>query len=122
MGRILIADDEALIALSVAMLLQDEGHDVAIAADGRTALAMARDVPPDLLITDYMMPVMDGVELIAALRMEEDFRLLPVIMSSAIPEAQVRGRTDGFDAFVQKPASDAALLAAVRRVLADRGG
>jgi CheY-like chemotaxis protein len=122
MGRILIVDDEALISLSVAMLLEDEGHEVAIAADGRTALAMARDTPPDLVITDYMMPVMDGVELIAALRADEDLQMLPIIMSSAVPEPSVRARVDGFDLFVQKPVSNSAILSAVRRLLAGRSG
>jgi CheY-like chemotaxis protein len=117
MGRILIVDDEALIGLSAAMLLEDEGHEVAIAAEGRTALAMARDVPPDLVITDYMMPVMDGVQLIAALRADKDLQALPIILSSAIPEPLVRARTNGFDRFVQKPVSDTALLATVRDLL-----
>jgi CheY-like chemotaxis protein len=120
MARILIADDEALIALSIAMLLEDDGHEVAVASDGRMALAMARDTPPDLLITDYMMPVMDGLELIAALRGDDDLRTLPVIMSSAIPEPQLRARADGFDRFVPKPVSDATLLKAVRALLENR--
>ena len=120
MARILIADDEAIISLALGMLLEDQGHEVATAPDGRTALVMARDTPPDLLITDYMMPVMDGVELIAALRRDEDLRGLPIILSSAIPEPAVRARTNGFDAFVQKPASEAAMLAAVQDLLAGR--
>ena len=120
MARILIADDEAIISLALGMLLEDEGHEVATASDGRAALVMARDTPPDLLITDYMMPVMDGVELIAALRRDEALRGLPIILSSAIPEPVVRARTNGFDAFVQKPASEAAMLAAVQDLLAGR--
>jgi CheY-like chemotaxis protein len=120
MARILIADDEAIISLALGMLLEDEGHEVATASDGRAALVMARDTPPDLLITDYMMPVMDGVELIAALRRDEDLRGLPIILSSAIPEPVVRARTNSFDAFVQKPASEAAMLAAVQGLLAGR--
>jgi CheY-like chemotaxis protein len=122
MARILIVDDEALIGLALSLLLGDSGHEVDVAPNGRSALAKARQAPPDLVITDYMMPVMDGVQLIAALRADPALRGVKVILSTSISEPSVRARTDGFDAYLMKPATDAQVLAAVARLLGDGNG
>ncbi|MDJ0390110.1 response regulator [Roseomonas sp. E05] len=117
MARILVVDDEAIIALALSMLLEDHGHEVEVASNGRAALAAASNAPPDLLITDYMMPLMNGAELIAAIRSSDELRHVPIILSSAADEAQIRAATMAYDGFVAKPASKARILQEVERLL-----
>lgn len=82
--HILIADDEPQIRSLLLELLSDEGYTVAAAANGADALAQALARPPDLLITDNMMPRLSGLGLIARLRSRSALAI-PVILMSAIP-------------------------------------
>ena len=82
--RILIADDEPHIRSLLIELLSGEGYTVAAAVDGAAALALALADPPDLLITDNMMPRLSGLGLIARLRSLSALAI-PVILMSAIP-------------------------------------
>lgn len=61
--RVLIVDDEKVLADSLALILRGEGHHVRVAYDGRSALETAKDFQPEFLITDFMMPEMDGATL-----------------------------------------------------------
>ena len=80
--RVLLAEDEALVALALADCLEAEGHEVAVAGDGAAALAMARGLDPlDLLVTDLRMPRLGGEGLIRALWAERPG--LPVLVSPA---------------------------------------
>jgi CheY-like chemotaxis protein len=83
MSHVLIVDDEPDITSVLADLLGDEGFDVRVAGDGRQALDAMAKKKPDLLITDLMMPRMDGHTLIRDVRGSEVLRDLPILVMSA---------------------------------------
>ncbi|MFN3521842.1 MAG: ATP-binding protein [Phenylobacterium sp.] len=113
--RVLLADDNADMRQYVARLLQSQGYQVQEAADGETALAMARAAPPDLVLTDVMMPRLDGFGLLRAIRREPPLAGAPVIMLSARAgeEAKVEGLEAGADDYLIKPFAARELLARV---------
>ncbi|MEU4687896.1 SpoIIE family protein phosphatase [Actinoplanes sp. NPDC023714] len=117
-GRILLADDNADLREHVSRLLGPHWT-VATAADGAEALALAREHPFDLVLTDVMMPRMDGFELIAALRADPRTRDVPIVVLSARAgeEAAVEGLAAGADDYLVKPFSTRELLARVRATL-----
>ncbi|WP_127554089.1 SpoIIE family protein phosphatase [Actinoplanes sp. OR16] len=114
-GRILLADDNADLREHVARLLGPHWT-VSTAVDGEQALSLARAHPYDLVLTDVMMPRMDGFELIAALRADERTRDVPIVVLSARAgeEAAVEGLAAGADDYLAKPFSTRELLARVR--------
>ena len=118
MPIVLIVEDEFAIADLLEMALTDEGYDVRHAANGRQGLERLAAGPcPDLVITDYMMPILDGAGLLKAMRDTEAQRDIPCIVMSSIPEANVRERITGYAAFVRKPFQLAAVVQLVARVL-----
>jgi two-component system, sensor histidine kinase and response regulator len=90
MSLVLVADDEPAVLEVLTEVVQDLGHDVLRAHDGREALALAREQHPSLVVTDHMMPRLSGLELCRALRNEDSLRGIPVILLSAAlpPEAK----------------------------------
>jgi PAS domain S-box-containing protein len=112
--RVLIADDNADMRQYIARLLA-ERHQVETAPDGEAALAAARKEPPDLIVTDVMMPRLDGFGLLRELRADVRTRDVPVIMLSARAgeESRVEGMEAGADDYVVKPFSARELLARV---------
>ena len=122
MNTVLIVEDEFAIADFLEMVLIDEGYRVLMAANGRQALERLAEGPrPDLVISDYMMPVLDGAGLIRAMRESEAQRDIPCIVVSSMPEANVRERISGYAAFVRKPFQLAALVRLVAAVLGRTG-
>jgi CheY-like chemotaxis protein len=118
MPTILIVEDEFAIAELLEMVLVDAGYEVLTAANGRQALErMAEGPRPDLIITDFMMPVLDAAGLIAGMRNDPATQNIPYIVMSSVPEANVRDRVNGYLAFVRKPFQLAALAALVAGVL-----
>jgi diguanylate cyclase (GGDEF)-like protein len=119
LGRVLLAEDNADMRRHVTRILQ-EHFDVDTAPDGRTALALAIAHPPDLVLTDVMMPRLDGFGLLAGLRAEEHTRTIPVIMLSARAgeEASMDGIRAGVDDYLAKPFTGPELIARVSRSLA----
>ena len=113
--RILLADDNADMRAYVRSLLGD-AYEVQAVPDGRAALAAARLALPDLILTDVMMPGLDGFGLLAALRSDASTRLIPVVMLSARAgdEARVEGLDAGADDYLVKPFSSRELRARVR--------
>ena len=111
----LLADDNADLRTYIARLLAERGYEVTTAADGEAALAAARSAKPDLLVTDVMMPRLDGFGLLRAMRNDAGLRDLPVIMLSARAgeEAKVEGLDSGADDYLTKPFSARELLARV---------
>ena len=104
MATILVVDDEFAIVDLLEMVLVDEGHHVLTAANGRQALERLVEHPlPDLVISDYMMPILDGASLLRAMQDTERQRDIPCIIMSSMPEENVRQRVDGIAAFVRKP-------------------
>jgi CheY-like chemotaxis protein len=119
---VLIAEDEESIADVVGAVVEDAGYCPVVAFHGRQALALARERWPVLLITDLMMPHLDGAALIAALRDEAALthRAMPpaVLMTAAsLPYA----RAAGADAILRKPFALQDLDALLHRFLGDRG-
>jgi signal transduction histidine kinase len=115
---ILLADDNRDMREYVARLLSSR-YDVRAVADGEAALASAAASPPDLVLSDIMMPRLDGFQLLAALRQDERTRTVPVILLSARAgeEARVEGLSRGADDYLVKPFSARELLARVATLL-----
>jgi signal transduction histidine kinase len=113
--HVLLADDNADLRNYIARLLTERGYRVESVADGEQALAAARARKPNLLITDVMMPRLDGFGLLRAVRDDPTLRDLPVIMLSARAgeEAKVEGLDAGADDYLTKPFSARELLARV---------
>ena len=115
-GEVLLADDNADMRNYVARILQEGGYYVRVASDGEEALAAIRAGSlPDLLLSDVMMPKLDGFGLLKALRSDAAMEGLPVILLSARAgeEARVEGLTAGADDYLVKPFSARELLARV---------
>ena len=112
--EVLVVDDNADLRLYLTRLLEDE-YAVRTATDGEDALAQIAERPPDLVLTDVMMPGVDGFELLARLREDPRTQRLPVIMLSARAgeEATVEGLDAGADDYLVKPFSGPELLARV---------
>lgn len=117
MKTVLVVDDEFGIADVLAMVLEDEGYRVLSAANGRQGLDRLAETRPDLVILDFMMPLMDGTALGRAIRSDPAMADVPIVMMSAVPEAAVRERFDGYDAFLRKPFRITEFLSLVASVL-----
>jgi CheY-like chemotaxis protein len=106
---ILIVDDEFGLAEMLREMLRESGYDVTLAINGRLALEILGEEKIDLVLTDLMMPVMDGVELAAAMRSHDQYRATPIIMMTSLPTAMPQ--PDGlFDAVLRKPFTPELLL------------
>ena len=103
MALVLVVEDEFGIAKLLEDVLTDDGYRVAVAANGRDALGKAAAERPALVLTDFMMPVMDGAALIEAMTADPAFRDIPIVMMSSLPEASVAARCAGYAVFIRKP-------------------
>ncbi len=114
--RVLVADDNADMRDYLTSLLQTSGYQVSGVADGQQALEAVRTQIPDLVISDVMMPRLDGLQLLAALRGDSRTAALPVLLLSARAgqEASIEGLLAGADDYLVKPFAAAELLARVR--------
>jgi adenylate cyclase len=117
--RILVVDDQRTNAEIVGGLLRNLGYDVEIVLDGEAALQRLRGVPMDLVISDIMMPGMDGYELCRRLRADAATALLPVVLVTSLdPQIErVKGIEAGADDFLSRPVNWAELFARVKRLL-----
>ncbi|MEM9490728.1 MAG: response regulator, partial [Myxococcota bacterium] len=113
---ILLADDSPLIHRHTVPILEDEGYEVLSAGDGAEALRLARTRRPDLVITDIEMPELDGYQVCAALKSDDDTSHIPVLISSTLGEAAdlERGFDVGADDYLIKPVQPEELLTRVR--------
>ncbi|MFY0573668.1 response regulator transcription factor [Cystobacter fuscus] len=120
--RLVLADDNADMRAYVRRLLTDAGYSVEATADGVEALAAVRARPPALLLSDVMMPRLDGFGLLEALRGDPSTADLPIILLSARAgeESSVEGLEAGADDYPVKPFSARELLARVEGVLRRR--
>ena len=103
MALVLVVDDEFGITELFDAILTDEGHRVLTAMNGRQGLEMLAQERPDLVFTDYMMPVMDGAALLSAIVADPGLQGIPVVMMSSMPEAMVAERCSGYVTFMRKP-------------------
>ncbi|WP_293357576.1 response regulator transcription factor [Mycolicibacterium sp.] len=119
--RILVVDDEAVLAEMVSMALRYEGWDIGTAADGASAVAAARELRPDAVVLDVMLPDMSGLEVLAKLR--EQTPGLPVLLLTAkdAVEDRIAGLTAGGDDYVTKPFSLEEVVLRLRSLLRRTG-
>jgi CheY-like chemotaxis protein len=103
MAMVLVVDDEFGVASLLEDVLTDEGHSVVIASNGRQALERVAAQRPDIILTDFMMPIMDGAALINALKADENTAQIPVVVMSSLPEAAIAERCRGYAVVVRKP-------------------
>lgn len=120
--RIVIVEDERDIADLVEIYLRKEGFQTETVTDGGRALDLIRRTLPDLVVLDLMLPGMDGFEICRALRADERFHSLPIIMLTARGEEsdKVAGLEIGADDYITKPFSPRELVARVRALLRRR--
>lgn len=121
MATVVVVDDETLNADALAFLLMAEGYEVYTAADGRAGLDLIERVRPALVITDFMMPVMTGLEMAQALNESTYGRTIPLILLTAAQAEVGRRHPELFDAVFEKPCFPEPILDTAR-VLLGRAG
>ncbi len=116
---ILVVDDDLGTRLSISDYLELSGYIVITADDGQEALEIVEKYHPDLIVTDIVMPRMNGYELVRQVRQQPGFRLLPVILLTARIQTQERilGYQSGCDLYLPKPFELEELAAAIRNLL-----
>jgi CheY-like chemotaxis protein len=122
MAKVLVVDDEHSQAEILLMLLSLEGFEVVVASNGKEALAQLDRVQPDLIVTDYMMPLMNGGEMAKLVRAAPLHSKVPIVMTSATDAEQVEQHAEHYDAFLRKPYLWNDLFAIIRRLLAPLQG
>ncbi|MET3901371.1 CheY-like chemotaxis protein [Devosia sp. UYZn731] len=121
MAIIVIAEDEFLLADMLASILEEAGHEVRSAPHGAGALKLTRTHKPDLVITDYMMPLMTGLELAQAIRADADLANIPVLLVSGAQGNIGRDNPEYFSAVLDKPYTQAMMIRAVDELLSHSG-
>jgi two-component system response regulator MprA len=114
--RILVVDDDPMIATTVQRVLRPEGYEVEVALSGAAALDQAREKRPDLIVLDVMMPGIDGLEVCRQLRADGNLPILLLTARGGTAD-RVRGLDTGADDYLVKPFAYAELLARVRALL-----
>lgn len=117
MQTVLVVDDEFGVAEVLQSILEDEGYRVVTAINGKQALTRLGEHTPDVIMLDYMMPILDGTQTLAAIRQDAAFRNIPVIMMSSLEEAAVRETATDYDIFLRKPFRAMAVLKLVTQLL-----
>jgi diguanylate cyclase (GGDEF)-like protein/PAS domain S-box-containing protein len=120
--KILIVEDSLTQAQRLQHILEQQGYAVSVAANGRLALEMVPQFRPALIVSDVIMPEMDGYELSRRIKADADLRDIPVILVTTMSDPQdvIRGLECGADNFVLKPYDEPYLLARVQYVLVNR--
>jgi CheY-like chemotaxis protein len=116
---ILVVERDPHVRELEAFFLNEAGFGVEFAADGEAALAMAREMKPDIIITEVLVPKLDGLALCRAVRKETELKNTVVLIFSILA-AQGRAREAGADAFLMKPLAEQRLVQTVRELLAQR--
>lgn len=119
MTKILLVDDQPTLVALMSEFLSGEGYDVTTHTDGLTALQQMIALRPDLVITDFSMPGMDGGALLTAMRENAYLHETPVLVLSGRPEYELMAACEGRATLMRKPAQPPEVLEAVRRLLAE---
>ena len=117
--RVLVIEDDDALATLVQYNLEKEGYKVSVASDGEEGLMQAEEETPDLVLLDWMLPKVSGIEVCRRLRSRPETRNIPIIMLTARGEEsdRVRGLDTGADDYLTKPFSVPELAARIRAVL-----
>ena len=117
--NILIAEDSRTQADQLGFLLEEHGFKVSVAANGKLALRAAQAKKPTLIISDVMMPEMDGYELCKAIKSDDKLQDIPVILVTTLSDSQdvIRGLECGADNFIRKPYDERYLLSRINYLL-----
>jgi CheY-like chemotaxis protein len=119
MSRVLLVDDEPEVVEALRLLLESGQHQVTTALDGLEAFELASSRPPDIVVTDWHMPRVDGLTFCRMLRhANPDSRTPVILLSSDVPPADRAASL--YDCYLRKPVSPAELLQRIRRLVAGR--
>jgi GAF domain-containing protein/CheY-like chemotaxis protein/class 3 adenylate cyclase len=119
-ARVLVVDDNTDLRNYVSRILQQQGYQVKTARNGAEGLELVQSYQPQLIVTDLMMPLVSGLEMIQMIRQDESSKGIPIVLLTAKADEDTRleGREQGADAYLAKPFNDRELLAEVRNLLA----
>ena len=117
MATVLVVDDEFGIVDVLETILTDEGYRVLTACNGKQGLVRLSAEKPDVVLLDFMMPILGGCEMLRAMAAEPAYQRIPVIMISSLREDVIAEKCKGYAAFLHKPFRAAAVLSTVARVL-----
>jgi len=122
-AKILVADDSATMRMIVTSVLEEQGWEVRAASDGREALMMAREQRPDLVVTDWNMPIMGGLEVVQWLRACDESCGVPILVLSTEDDAQSQRAARQLDVngWLYKPVDPALLVQTVAAYLGGDG-
>jgi two-component system alkaline phosphatase synthesis response regulator PhoP len=118
-GRVLIIDDEPELVKAVEVRLKANGYDVEVAYDGKAGIDKAKEVRPDLILLDFVMPMMDGYEVARELMADIEIKQIPIIVLTASQKRDLKTkfRELGINAFILKPFETSDLLDMVNKYL-----
>jgi CheY-like chemotaxis protein len=117
MATVLVVDDEFGIVDVLETILTDEGYRVLTACNGKQGLVRLSEEKPEVILMDFMMPILGGGDMLRAMAAEPAYQRIPVIVMSSLREEAVAQRCKGYAAFLHKPFRAAAVLSAVAFVL-----
>ena len=121
MALILVVDDEFSVAEVLESVLADAGHEVVTAINGQQGLDRINERIPDLVLLDFMMPLMDGPGMLKKMQEDPGYRNIPIIIMSSLPESAVGASAKGlYAAFLRKPFKIGAVLGVVDDLLQRR--
>ena len=103
MATVLVVDDEFGISELLEAIITDEGYNVLTAMNGKHGMEVLAQERVDLIFLDFMMPVMDGAAMLAAMAGDPALRQIPVVMMSSMPETTIAERCTGYVNFIRKP-------------------
>jgi adenylate cyclase len=116
---ILLVDDEYASLEAFALLLAKEGYQISTASDGEEALVRMREKRPDLVISDYWMPKMDGLELCRRMQEDVSLRSIPLLLMTAALDSEIP-RIRGLVGVLPKPIPYLGVLMTIRELLAEK--
>ncbi len=118
-SSILVVEDDQAISTLLKYNLEQEGFSVSLAHDGEEALIQVKERKPDLILLDWMLPLIPGIEVCRQLRREQEYRSIPIIIITAKGEEadKLRGLNSGADDYITKPFSPVEVIARIRAVL-----
>ena len=117
--RVLVVDDEPDVLLLCRVNLEFEGYEVSTAPDGEAGLAACRELKPDVVLLDVMMPKMDGWQVLETIKADDELKHIPVVMLTAKvqDEDQIRGWSAGAAEYITKPFSPLSLSQVISDVI-----